>query len=460
MIRLLTASQNQYWLSRLETEGVIEDNASRSDRPSSSTQSVEPSDKNVYGTKFCQTISSRNFVNAKADLPPYESETIFTKPNSQERPSARPDRSPKLSAQFISPGSVHRIHSRDKTEHEGWSDLQQIPQKHTMEIPPSIVARPFAERHVLPPPPPPPPLPNLTRPITKPPAFLPPPPPRPSGFSSYLPYPPAPGAPLPSNPTYIPTPGVPVAGFSPGISPSQPSPGLHDVRSRGAVTLPQEEQRLGSTNTHSLRRTPSSGSDSAITASEGPRRSNLASQWPLERVTSWLISNSFSDGWVTTFKNLKIEGSEVVDLGVGRNGRGNVAMMHQRIYPELARVCTRNGILWDQAREREEGKRLRRLLARDMKVSGHGSLKVSLSKYRELVMLTQFSFLIRNATEKRAYQTKLLCFRFRHRNRKGRQRWTSQIRSAQVVLAILEIHWPPSKIGNRYLIPRKHTWRC
>jgi len=88
-------------------------------------------------------------------------------------------------------------------------------------------------------------------------------------------------------------------------------------------------------------------------------------------VTSWLISNSFSDEWVTTFKNLNLEASDLVDLGIGRNGRGNMTIMHHRIYPELARVCTSRDILWDQSREREEGKRLRKLLNRDMKAGIH-----------------------------------------------------------------------------------------
>lgn len=37
-------------------------------------------------------------------------------------------------------------------------------------------------------------------------------------------------------------------------------------------------------------------------------------------------------------------------------------MMHQLVYPRLARECSKSGTGWDQARERDEGKRMRRLI--------------------------------------------------------------------------------------------------
>src|SRR5450432_2591340 len=37
-------------------------------------------------------------------------------------------------------------------------------------------------------------------------------------------------------------------------------------------------------------------------------------------------------------------------------------MMHQQVYPRLAKECSASGTGWDQAREREEGKRMRRLI--------------------------------------------------------------------------------------------------
>ena len=89
----------------------------------------------------------------------------------------------------------------------------------------------------------------------------------------------------------------------------------------------------------------------------------LAAQWPSEKVLTWLAANHFSSEWQETFRQLKLEGAEFLDLGKGANGRGNLGMMHSRVYPHLARVCSQS-IGWDQPREREEGKRLRKLISR------------------------------------------------------------------------------------------------
>ena len=83
-------------------------------------------------------------------------------------------------------------------------------------------------------------------------------------------------------------------------------------------------------------------------------------QWPLDRVLIWLAANGFSNDWQETFKGLDIHGADFLDLG----GRGNLGMMHQVVYPRLARECTKSGTKWDQVREREEGKRIRRLVRR------------------------------------------------------------------------------------------------
>jgi len=92
--------------------------------------------------------------------------------------------------------------------------------------------------------------------------------------------------------------------------------------------------------------------------------SDMGAQWPLDRVLIWLAANGFSSDWQETFRVLKLEGSEFLDLGRGPNGRGNLGMMHQTIYPQLAQVCTNSSTGWDQSREREEGKRLRKLVSR------------------------------------------------------------------------------------------------
>ncbi|KAL2057687.1 hypothetical protein ABVK25_002071 [Lepraria finkii] len=96
-------------------------------------------------------------------------------------------------------------------------------------------------------------------------------------------------------------------------------------------------------------------------------------QWPLDRVLIWLAANSFSNDWQETFKGLDMHGTDFLDLGRGNGGRGNFGMMHQVVYPRLARECTKSGTGWDQGREREEGKRMRRLIRRIAEGADGGS---------------------------------------------------------------------------------------
>jgi mitogen-activated protein kinase kinase kinase len=88
----------------------------------------------------------------------------------------------------------------------------------------------------------------------------------------------------------------------------------------------------------------------------------LAAQWPMDKVLLWLQANNFSKDWQETFKNLNIHGAQFLQLGGRQAGRGNFGMMHQEVYPRLAKECSNSGTGWDQAREREEGKRMRRLI--------------------------------------------------------------------------------------------------
>ena len=90
--------------------------------------------------------------------------------------------------------------------------------------------------------------------------------------------------------------------------------------------------------------------------------SDTSLQWPLDRVLIWLAANGFSNDWQEAFKSLDLHGSEFLDLGRGNGGRGNFGKMHQTVYPRLARECSKSGSGWDQSREREEGKRMRRLV--------------------------------------------------------------------------------------------------
>lgn len=331
LIRLLTTIQNQYWLSRLEAEEQLQEDTFGSSRPPPGFRFGEASNKNVFGTKLWSPISFKNSVNVKTDLPPYES--------------------------------------------------SQTPQKCMIETPSPNVAESLEEQYRLPLPAPRAPVtPDLSLPTTKPSTLLPPARSRPAGFPSHLNSPPAlmyslPNVPPPPSASpgfpphlhYPPKLRLPVPNFPP---PQSAPASLHmtPVHSRGVVIAPRlETARDGLESAFSVGSTHNGEHETDLISSQEPGRYDLASQWPLKRVASWLISKSFSEEWVITFENLNLEGSDVVDLGIGRNGRGNMAIMHQRIYPELAKVCTGRGVLWDQAREREEGQRLRKLLNRDMK---------------------------------------------------------------------------------------------
>ena len=94
-------------------------------------------------------------------------------------------------------------------------------------------------------------------------------------------------------------------------------------------------------------------------------------RWNLDRVVTWLAVNGFSNDWQEAFKTLDIHGNNFLDLGRGTGGRGNFGMMHTVIYPQLARECSKSGTGWDQARERDEGKRMRRMIRKIVDASEH-----------------------------------------------------------------------------------------
>ncbi|KAK3376789.1 hypothetical protein B0T24DRAFT_524693 [Lasiosphaeria ovina] len=104
----------------------------------------------------------------------------------------------------------------------------------------------------------------------------------------------------------------------------------------------------------------SSTTSNSATASAIPPE--LAVQWPMDKVQLWLQANQFSRDWQVTFKTLNLHGAQFLELGSGHGGRGNFGMMHQQVYPELAEQCSKSGAGWDQPKEREEGKRMRRLI--------------------------------------------------------------------------------------------------
>ncbi|KAL1884135.1 hypothetical protein VTK73DRAFT_6804 [Phialemonium thermophilum] len=88
----------------------------------------------------------------------------------------------------------------------------------------------------------------------------------------------------------------------------------------------------------------------------------LAAQWTMDKVIQWLQVNQFSKNWQETFKALNIHGAQFLELGGRHAGRGNFGKMHQQVYPRLAKECQKSGTRWDQPHEREEGKRMRRLI--------------------------------------------------------------------------------------------------
>ncbi|KAJ5351056.1 hypothetical protein N7452_000030 [Penicillium brevicompactum] len=90
--------------------------------------------------------------------------------------------------------------------------------------------------------------------------------------------------------------------------------------------------------------------------------SEAAIQWPLDRVLIWLARNGFSNDWQETFKSLELQGADFLELGLGAGGRGNLGKMHQVVYPQLAKEVGLSGKKWEPSRERDEGKRMRKLI--------------------------------------------------------------------------------------------------
>lgn len=103
----------------------------------------------------------------------------------------------------------------------------------------------------------------------------------------------------------------------------------------------------------------STTSNATSTSSVPPE---LAAQWPLDKVLAWLHANNFSKEWQETFKFLNLYGAKFLELGSSHGGRGNFGMMHQQVYPRLWQECQNSGTPWEQPKEREEGKRMRRLI--------------------------------------------------------------------------------------------------
>lgn len=181
-------------------------------------------------------------------------------------------------------------------------------------------------------------------------------------------------------------------GSSSAISPSNELPASNSYYQQQVPQTPMQRtyhQQMGSNrevmdynspvSTANMHHTPAQTPISSVTALEshsvsahryknsGPSSGLLSPsdpslQWSIDRVLSWLAKHGFSNDWQEAFRNLDIQGSDFLELGRLNGGRGNFGMMHQMVYPQLARECGKSGSGWDQVREREEGKRMRRLI--------------------------------------------------------------------------------------------------
>ncbi|EGZ69013.1 Pkinase-domain-containing protein [Neurospora tetrasperma FGSC 2509] len=186
--------------------------------------------------------------------------------------------------------------------------------------------------------------------------------PGPPATSITIPPPPPPSEQMSA--TYIPS-----AGDTYGEGVGIPGLGLPDEIGGPGNWTGAEQQRLGGISmedAHRLHAAPTADRGLSTT-SNTPNSSSaippeLAAQWPLDRVLMWLQANSFSQDWVNTFKVLNLHGAQFLELGSGHGGRGNFGMMHQQVYPQLAHECQMSKTGWDQTKEREEGKRMRRMI--------------------------------------------------------------------------------------------------
>ncbi|KAL4946135.1 hypothetical protein BDV06DRAFT_183235 [Aspergillus oleicola] len=176
----------------------------------------------------------------------------------------------------------------------------------------------------------------------------------------------------PTNPSYGQAPSNVSAYNMDGTLPPTPSTrnppydNPHDALSSGVSSgSPYKPITQSASQANDLSKSSSHRYNNSNTTVGGMSTSEAAVQWPLDRVLIWLAKNGFSHEWQETFKTLEIEGADFLELGHGQNGRPNLGKLHNVVYPQLAKECEANGTTWDLARqreEREEGKRMRRLI--------------------------------------------------------------------------------------------------
>jgi mitogen-activated protein kinase kinase kinase len=83
--------------------------------------------------------------------------------------------------------------------------------------------------------------------------------------------------------------------------------------------------------------------------------------WPKERVQIWLAAHDFSNEWQLAFEHLDVHGSQFLDLG-RTGGHRDIGFLAHKILPQVTRECEYLGLTPNSARERDESRRLRRLV--------------------------------------------------------------------------------------------------
>ena len=157
--------------------------------------------------------------------------------------------------------------------------------------------------------------------------------------------------------------GKPKALIAPAKETEQHVSPAHDQRTAFSHSSFSQHTESSSGLTSTNRDHSSSGDTPASPADQ---------QWPAERIQIWLVAHSFSKEWQSAFQHLGVHGGSFLDIGKS-GGQRNIGFMTTTILPQVARECTSNGVLWDQAKERDEGKRLRRLIREVIRSGGAGT---------------------------------------------------------------------------------------
>ena len=83
--------------------------------------------------------------------------------------------------------------------------------------------------------------------------------------------------------------------------------------------------------------------------------------WPKERVQIWLAAHAFSKEWQSAFEHLDVHGPHFLDLGRS-GGQRDIGFLAQKLLPQVTRECEYAGLTPNPLRERDEGRRLRKLV--------------------------------------------------------------------------------------------------